>query len=410
MLQCPRCNAGLIRNDSAGGITFVCAECHGSMVAFSFLRKNFYSKDAINNLWCKALSACSSMLRCPYCMKPMKTVPVKENDKTFELNVCPACQQIWFDPGEIESLPEENTPEAVLKRAEKEQELYNYNKSLSASSEEQPEEPPAVDYYSPDPAAEKSNQEIFLDMFSGVGGYNHSQISLLDFLCFPEEQDVPKTAGLPVLTWLLVFVIMAVYTAGRLWFPELGDQWGFIPGQWERQDGMTLFTAPFLHHSVLQLLFCGYMLMVFADDVELYLGRVKFIILLLFSMLAGETARLIAIPSSPEVVLGMNARIAGLIAFYAIMFPNAKLCWLLRGDSLSSARWVRIYAPAVPVLFIVGQVLYAYLLARKEPLTASLYPLAGFIPGIVAAIICRIKNLERLTDKTIQIKDLQNDG
>ena len=402
MFQCPICNANLLRNDTAGGATFVCNSCRGSMVAFSFLRKNFYSKDAINKLWSRAVSARSSLLRCPYCEKQMKTVPVKENDIAFDLDVCPVCQQVWFDPGEIEIFPEENTPEAVLKRTEDADKLYNCKKSLSASDDEKNDEAVAVDYYSPDPAAERSNQELFLDMFSGFGGAYHMRGSLLDFLCFPEEEDAPNTAGLPILTWSLVFAIMAIFTANRLWFSGLEDQWGFIPGQWSRHNGLTFFTAPFLHYNVSQLLFCVYMLMVFADNVELYLGKAKFTLLLLFSMLAGETARLIIAPSSSEVILGMNSGIAGIIAFFAVMFPNTKLCWLLRGNSFNATRWFRIYAPAVPALFIVGQVLYAHYISEKGTFAASLYPLAGLLPGVLAAIICRVKNLESFPDKTLQ--------
>jgi len=371
MFPCPICKTDLRRNYIHGGITFICDKCHGKMVAFTMLRKNFCCQDAINDLWRQAAQGGNTLLRCPYCQKQMKTITVQEGEDVFELDICMPCQQIWFDPGEMEKIPTEDIPEDPLAIVAARRNICNMSKYIPDSAE-------------PDSAEETET--------------NRNQLSSLR--SFDPEESVSGFATIPFFTWTFVIAIIAIFTINQAWYPQLKADWSFIPVDCWRQHGLTFLTGPFFHYNIFHLGLGIYLLMVFSVNVELFLGKGKFLLLFIFSALAGEAAWLLTNAPSSSMLIGINTGMTGVVAFYAIMFPHAQIDWIYSRSRFSwrGPRIDTISAPAFLAVFAFVQFLCDYKFEKRNLVLADFYPLAGFIPGCVAAIICRIKNAVGLSN------------
>lgn len=369
MFPCPICKTGLRRNYIHGGITFVCDKCHGRMVAFTMLRKGFCCQDAVNDLWRQAAKGGNSLRRCPYCQKQMKAVTVQEGEDVFELDICMPCQQIWFDPGEMEKISTENIPEDPLTAAVR-RNICDMNKYISDSSE-----PDSPDETETNPAR------------------------LSSLRSFSQEESASWFAEVPFFTWAFAIAAIAIFSITKAWYPQLNAAWGFIPAEYWRQHGLTFLTGPFIHYNIFHLAAGIYLLMVFSVNVELFLGKGKFLLLFIFSALAGEAVWLLSDAPPSSMLVGINTGMTGVVAFYAIMFPHAEIDWIYsRGRfSLRGPRIDTISAPVFLAIFAFVQFLFDFNFEKRNFVIADFYPLAGFIPGIAAAIICRIKNAAGLS-------------
>jgi len=115
---------------------------------------------------------------------------------------------------------------------------------------------------------------------------------------------------------------------------ELGRYW-LVPNQFlalatqgailETDLYLPLFTAMFLHADILHLLLNMVFLEAFADDVEHYLGHVRFA--LFFLAVGGLTAatHIAAHPASELPVVGASGAIAGVMGFFLIQRPKAQI-------------------------------------------------------------------------------------
>jgi membrane associated rhomboid family serine protease len=72
-----------------------------------------------------------------------------------------------------------------------------------------------------------------------------------------------------------------------------------------------------------------YFLVVFGDNVEDRLGHLPFLLLVLLSHGAGLAAHVTIDPLSTVPVIGSSAGISGVIVFYALAFPRARIGYLV---------------------------------------------------------------------------------
>ena len=73
-----------------------------------------------------------------------------------------------------------------------------------------------------------------------------------------------------------------------------------------------------------------YFLVLFGNHVEDYLGKTRFLLLILVSTVTGDLLHVMAQPNSTVPCVGASGGISGVIAFYALEFPRARLGFLLR--------------------------------------------------------------------------------
>jgi membrane associated rhomboid family serine protease len=171
-------------------------------------------------------------------------------------------------------------------------------------------------------------------------------------------------------------------------FPHLREvvkQFGLIPAQAGRLGGLTFATSFFLHAGVLHLVANSYFLLVFGDDVENALGRPLYLLLLAFSAFIGDLAHIAADPRSNLPCIGASGGIAGVIAFYALAFPKARLAFLF----WRWWHWIRLPAGVWIVWWIVLQIIGAFEQVAGVTSVSALAHLGGAAVGVVCWLVWR---------------------
>lgn len=153
-------------------------------------------------------------------------------------------------------------------------------------------------------------------------------------------KDINRTRTFPAVTLLLIAVNAAVfvYQLSLGSGPVLAGffhQFGLVPrallslGYWQEAGilpGLApLLTSMFLHGGWMHFLGNMLYLWVFGDNVEDWLGWLRF---LLFYLVCGLLASLLQIavhPGSPIPMIGASGAISGVLAAYLVLFPRARV-------------------------------------------------------------------------------------
>ena len=370
MFQCPSCQAGLSRVRTSLGIIYCCPQCGCRSVAVPVLRKdtsNLFVKDL---LVAARETGTQSARRCPCCDRWMKTFSTHAPyaNKSLELDYCSLCNQVWFDPQEYPPSQHNQTGQGqgqdqgqkvLSQKAREAIAIYQLNAEKEGSV--------AIDGQGPD----ETWQYI-----PGVLG-------------LPVEFNDTPVSSRPWLTWglsaamLLLFAVL-IYTNS---LSSAINDYGFIPQQWFRHGGLTILTSFFLHAGVGHLLGNLYFFLIFADNTEDRLGRGKFLLLLLGAQLAGLILHGLADPRGDLPLVGASGAIAGVISYYAVTFPHAKLGFMIRYWLIF--RWIRIPAWMGLVLFMLLQLLGAW--QQHTGLTGVSYlgHLGGLAVGLAVGLVGR---------------------
>jgi membrane associated rhomboid family serine protease len=139
----------------------------------------------------------------------------------------------------------------------------------------------------------------------------------------------------PTIGWLIAANV-ALFLAQA--FNPLVTAWlGLVPGAVWPYRLHTLLTYAFLHGSVGHIFFNMLTLYFFGGDLDLFLGRRRFLTLYLGSALAGGLAALL-LPAN-TLVIGASGAIYGLLVAYAVYFPQTEvLLWFV----LPMKMWVLV--------------------------------------------------------------------
>jgi membrane associated rhomboid family serine protease len=167
------------------------------------------------------------------------------------------------------------------------------------------------------------------------------------------------------------------------------NEWGFRPDQWDRHGYMTLFTGFFLHAGLFHLLSNMYFLMVFGDSVEHNLGPLWYLFLLATAHLAGTMLHGAYDPHRDIACVGASAGISGVIAYYAMAFPKARI-GILPSIFFVFFGLLRIPAFLALVLFAIVQIIGAYAQVQGHSNISYLAHLGGLGVGVVIGIAARI--------------------
>jgi len=156
---------------------------------------------------------------------------------------------------------------------------------------------------------------------------------------------------------------------------------------------MRTVSALFAHSSWLHLLGNLAYLWVFGIPVERSLGPVKF---LLAFLLIGALANLfvaLRIPELERSIIGASGGVSGMIGIYLGLFPARRIgLWLPLGLFLQFAK--------IPALLVIGswftlQLLYT-VFGPVSDAVAWWTHVAGFLAGLLAALLLRMFSLARL--------------
>ena len=306
MFICPNCNVKLSKAKGAVGVFWTCPSCAGRSATVDFLRRTI-SRETVNSLWNQAKTGEFVRNRsCPSCDALMSEVPVPGNSGTEYVDVCTRCRFVWFDSFEYEVLPAKPgltppKPRLPMKAREKIAEMDLQRIRRRSEIEEWHDGLP-TEWWQIIPA----------------------------FLGMPVERETRGLQRAPLVTWVLTFVVTLVSVLAFLDHRNIVYALGMVPAEWGRYGGLTLLTSFFLHGGVLHLFGNMYFFATFGDNVEDYLGKWRFLLLLLMATVLGDLMHILGDPRSITPCIGASGGISGVIAFYALKFPKARLGILFR--------------------------------------------------------------------------------
>ena len=362
-LICPRCKVPLKEVRTSGGVLYGCDGCGGRAVTIELLRKRF-TPESINPLWLHAMRGEGRVgLPCPSCRQPMIGVALSERAE-INIDVCQHCHFIWFDAHEVDTLvPRQPPPSPAPELPQKAREMLAMAEVERLSMQAQ-----GSDFDSAPP------DELW------------KQIAA--FLGLPVEFDTVPHTRRPWATWSLgaLIIVVSVFAFTRL--HEVVAQFGLIPAEAARLHGLTFVTSFFLHVGIIHLVGNMYFLFVFGDDVENFLRPLRHLALIALAAFVGDLAHIALDPRSQTPCIGASGGIAGVITFYALNFPRARLELLMRWGFVWF-RWIRLPAWSVFVLWFIFQLIGTLEQKAGMSSVSSAAHLGGAAVGVVAWLVWR---------------------
>jgi membrane associated rhomboid family serine protease/Zn-finger nucleic acid-binding protein len=301
MFTCPNCHGILANNKNDLGIFWICSRCGGRAVSLTVLRRAI-GQGSVNRLWSAARDGHGIPSRnCPTCARQMLEVNAPTAEP-IRLDVCRTCQFAWFDPAEFEQMPQpavqtQAAPSPALPEKARQAAALLEVKRISEEAARGPDGEMPVESWKHLPA-----------LFG-----------------LPVECDTSPLRSVPWLTWSVTALICVISIAAFSNLRHAIHEFGLIPAEVWRDHGLTMITSFFLHGSVFHLVTNVYFLLVFGDNVEDYLGRWRWLLLLFGAAIAGDVGHVLANPTSTVPCVGASGGISGVIAFYALKFPHARL-------------------------------------------------------------------------------------
>ena len=350
MLTCPNCTTPLNTMRQREGLFYLCPTCNGRAVTLPQIRRVAGDRFATNLLRQINTNPNFGERSCPFCGQRMRQF--NSQQPPLELDACKTCGAVWFDPQELESVPEGavESPDEVRWRAAEviARERLEQMKEKGVSDSEPDEEWKTI------PA----------------------------FFGFPVEAETESLASRPWLTWSLALIIALVSIRAFFDLEAAVASFGFVPAEAWRLGGLTLLTSFFLHGGVLHLIGNLYFLLIFGDNVEDYVGRWRYVLLIFAAALAGDIVHLIVQSNSTVPCIGASGGISGVIAFYALKFPQARLGFLF--GYYWRYQWVQIPAWGALVLWLLLQFVGALMELGGFSNVAATAHLGGAGVGLLA--------------------------
>ncbi len=363
MFICPNCGNRLFRAKSDAGFFYVCPRCGGRAAAITVVRRAAGDK-IVDEIWSRAKERRAARgRRCPMCNRWMAEIGVPVDHADLRLDLCRACRFLWFDSKEFEQLPPAPAPPS---ETEADKRLFERAKGMLAIACNQPEE-------KQDRAASEPDDMPDVPWQWAVG-----------VLGLPVEIHARPVRSQPWATWGLAAVLVLVFLVTLQNLAGAVKLLGFVPGAAFRYGGVTWLTSFFLHGGLWHLAVNVYFLLVFGDNVEDYLGRWRYLVLLVGATLCGGLAHMALDPRAEVPAVGASGGVSGVIAFYALRFPHARLAvlfgWLM---------WLRFPALAGLAVWVLLQLGGAMLQIAGMTDVSALAHLGGAAAGLVAWIIWR---------------------
>ncbi len=153
----------------------------------------------------------------------------------------------------------------------------------------------------------------------------------------PYKDDNP-TSRFPIVTVALIVINILVFLVLRLQgahaFRQAVIQAGVIPrelflgnlqGSTALSPPVTLFTSMFMHGGVLHILGNMVYLWIFGNNVEDYLGHVRFALFYIACGLVAAFSHILINLNSGVPMVGASGAIAGVLGAYLVLYPWARV-------------------------------------------------------------------------------------
>ena len=144
---------------------------------------------------------------------------------------------------------------------------------------------------------------------------------------------------------------------------------------------LTILSSMFMHGSWMHIIGNMLYLWIFGDQIEDFLGHIKFALFYLICGVAASAAHILAAPDSVIPSLGASGAIAGVLGAYLVMYPRNSVRVLLMRQI--------VILPALVVLgfWIVLQFLGQANAAIEPTGVAYMAHIGGFISGVFLILL-----------------------
>jgi membrane associated rhomboid family serine protease len=270
------------------------------------------------------------------------------------IDVCTCCQIVWFDAHEYERVPAAPMPpktfmSSLPPEARERYALMEVDAIWERYDREEKNAPDATWKYIP-------------ALFG-----------------LPVEYAGQVENAVPWVTWSLASLIAVVSLAAFSEGEAVFRRFGLIPAECLRDGGLTFITSLFLHGGFAHLLGNMYFLVVFGDNVEEVLGKARYALLFLLAALAGGLAHVLGDMDAAVPCVGASGAISGIIAYYALAFPHARLGWMLRWGVVF--KWVNLSSRVMFLLWLAFQLLGVWMQRRGFSQVSALAHMGGVAVG-----------------------------
>jgi len=361
VFTCPNDHAELSRTQGPFGISWTCPQCGGRAVGIGVARRAI-TPSAVTSLWVAAREHQGPLRReCPSCQAPMVEVAAGAAGGPA-IDVCTRCQFLWFDRSEFEALPAQPAPAPQPEMTDEAREI------MATAAAQQ-----ITEQYrrGGDGAAAPEEMWKYLPALFGM----------------PVEYETSILARLPWMTWLVAALATGVSVAGFVNLDSAVRQYALVPADAWRHGGATLLTSFLLHGSIFHLISNMYFLLVFGDNVEDALGKGAYLALLVAAALVGDLMHIAYDPRPDVPVIGASGGISGVVLYYALKYPRARLGFLLR--IIFYFRWVQMPAYAYVGFWVLFQVIGAAQQLAGVTNVSALAHLGGASVGLAAWLLTR---------------------
>lgn len=108
--------------------------------------------------------------------------------------------------------------------------------------------------------------------------------------------------------------------------------WGLIPARFlsdPQAASVTFFSSMFLHGGWFHIINNMWVLLIFGDNVEAGMGKIRYLIFYLLSGVAAGLLQIYILPSSSVPMIGASGAVAGVLGAYLILFPGSRIASLV---------------------------------------------------------------------------------
>lgn len=366
MYPCPRCHQALVQKVEASGISWHCDACGGQAMGFAVLRRRIGEK-RMAEIWGKAFAGPGrNGCTCPMCSQPMTTATVDIEGHALALDLCQPCGFIWFDAGEYEIIPPAPPKPHVLGEIDNSKLPLEMREKLAMVKVKE--------------IADQANAEDPTP--------DEPWKAIPSVLGLPIEIDSTESESTPWATYLLSLGIATVSIAAFFNLKPTVESYGLIPDQMWRDHGLTLLTSFFLHGSPFHLIGNLYFLLIFGRAVENNLGPWRWLLIVLVADQTGNLVHILGNPHDDRPCIGASGGISGLITYYALKFPHARLGMLLNYGYVYW-RWIQFPAWVAFLLWILLQTYGAWAQMSGFSNVSALAHFGGVASGVVFWLIWR---------------------
>ncbi len=155
----------------------------------------------------------------------------------------------------------------------------------------------------------------------------------------PIRDDTPRTTT-PYVTYFLVALNLLIFLFEVFLDPRSRSgfiaTFGMVPvrvlGLLRPHPAaaiLPVFTSMFLHASWLHVIFNMWGLWIFGDNIEDYLGHIRYLIFYFLSGIAAAILHIAFNAGSPVPSVGASGAIAGVMGAYFLLYPSARVLTLI---------------------------------------------------------------------------------